>query len=65
MILMLSRAWPSPLWAYNTFSHVLQLSLSLLLIFLLFDSIPFHSIMPGDLFLCHLIPFDSFLLRSV
>ena len=37
-----SRAWPSPLWAYNTFSPILFLSFGLRS--LLFHSIPFYSI---------------------
>ena len=38
-----SRAWPSPLWAYNTFSHILFLSFRLASSLC---SIPFHSIAP-------------------
>ena len=50
-ILTFSRAWPSPLWAYNTFSYVLCLSFSsdssLFLSLLSHSTLtcdPFHSI---------------------
>ena len=42
-----SHAWPSPLWTYNTFSHLSCLSLSIIHPFF---SVPFCSIIPRDLF---------------
>ena len=61
-----SRARPSPLWAYNTFSYVLFLSLSPYR--LLFYSLRFHSIAPLTSFTSILfssILFDPFLRYSL
>ena len=55
-----SRAWPSPLWAYNTFSYVLSLSPRLTMSFY---SILFHSATPLSSYvsiLFHSILFDLF-----
>ena len=38
---LFSRAWPSPLWAYNTFSRIFYVLLNVL--FILSLSIPFYS----------------------
>ena len=62
MVLMLSHAWPSPLWAYNTFLYVLHLSLSLIHPFF---SLPPHSILTHDPFYFHSILFASVLCHSV
>ena len=62
-----SRARPSPLWAYNTFSYVLFLSSGLVSSLVLFSSIPFYSALfyyVSDLFNFYLIPFDSLRLVS-
>ena len=42
-MLTFSRAWPSPLWAYNTFSYVLCLSLRITHL-VLFSSFRFYSL---------------------
>ena len=47
MILTFSRAWPSPLWAYNTFSYVLCLSLFI------------THLVPFSLFRFYSLRFDS------
>ena len=63
-----SRAWPSPLWAYNTFSIILFFSLRLVSLPILFYSTPFYSIASLISFASirfHLIPFDSFLFYSL
>ena len=65
-----SRAWPSPLWAYNTFSYVLFLSFQPAspLCYILFHSTPFHSITPLISLTSirfYSIPFDSFLCYSL
>jgi hypothetical protein len=52
-----SRAWPSPLWAYNTFSYVPRLSP--------LSHSRLHSITLCNLLHCRSIPFDSCLCRSV
>ena len=60
-----SRAWPSPLWAYNAFSDVLSLS------FLFASSpcsIPFRSILfhyAADLIYFYSVLFDSLLASSL
>ena len=56
-----SRAWPSPLWAYNTFSYVLFLSTRFPLCSILFHSVSAYAY---DLTCLHSIPFDSLLLVS-
>jgi hypothetical protein len=59
-----SRAWPSPLWAYNTFSYVLFLSFDSRRPYVLFPSVPFYSTMPLTSFTSIAILFDSFRLVS-
>ena len=63
-----SRAWPSPLWAYNTFSYVLLLSFRLTLspCSIPFCSIPFHkaSLTSSVSIRFYSILFESFLRHS-